>query len=43
MEMDKRKYAYLEAGQYARGWHVVLFSQELQVGEVKKLHYFEQG
>jgi len=40
--MSKPRYAYLEPGRYARGWHIVLFSQELQVGEVKKLHYFEQ-
>ena len=40
--MGKHKYAFLEEGNYARGWHVVLFSQELQVGEVKKLHYFDQ-
>ena len=40
--MRKHKYAFLEEGNYARGWHVVLFSQELQIGEVKKLHYFEQ-
>ena len=35
------KYAYLESGRYARGWHIVLLSQEISVGEVKKLHYFE--
>jgi 3-ketosteroid 9alpha-monooxygenase subunit A len=40
--MSKYKYAYLEPGRYARGWHIVLFSQELQVGEVKQLRYFEQ-
>ncbi len=34
------KYAFLQAGHYARGWHIVLFSQELAVGEVKSLHYF---
>ena len=38
--MTKAKYAFLEPGNYARGWHVVLFSQELQVSEVKQLHYF---
>ena len=40
--MSVRKYAYLEPGSYARGWHIVLFSQELQPGEVKQLHYFDQ-
>jgi len=40
--MTKQKYAYLESGRYARGWHIVLFSQELRVGEVKQLHYFER-
>jgi 3-ketosteroid 9alpha-monooxygenase subunit A len=40
--MNNYKYAYLEPGRYARGWHIVLFSQELQVGEVKKLRYFDQ-
>lgn len=40
--MDDYKYAFLQPGNYARGWHVVLFSQELAVGDVKKLHYFEQ-
>jgi 3-ketosteroid 9alpha-monooxygenase subunit A len=40
--MSEQKYAYLEPGHYARGWHIVLFSQELQVGEVKQLHYFDR-
>jgi 3-ketosteroid 9alpha-monooxygenase subunit A len=39
--MSEHKYAYLTPGHYARGWHIVLFSQELTVGEVKPLHYFE--
>ena len=39
--MSEFKYAYLQPGLYARGWHIVLFSQELQIGEVKKLHYFD--
>ncbi len=38
--MTDYRYAYLEPGNYARGWHIVLFSQELAVGEVKRLHYF---
>jgi 3-ketosteroid 9alpha-monooxygenase subunit A len=40
--MSEQKYAYLESGSYARGWHVVLFSQELQIGEVKQLRYFDR-
>ena len=40
--MNDPRYAFLIPGNYARGWHVVLFSQELAVGEVKKLHYFGQ-
>ena len=40
--MSEHTYAYLEPGRYARGWHIALFSQELAVGEVKPLHYFEQ-
>ncbi len=35
-------FRYLEKGLYARGWHIVLFSQELAVGDVKPLSYFEQ-
>jgi 3-ketosteroid 9alpha-monooxygenase subunit A len=40
--MTQARYAFLQAGNYARGWHVVLFSQELAIGEVKQLHYFDQ-
>lgn len=40
--MTKPKYAFLEPGNYARGWHVVMFSQELQVSEVKQLRYFDR-
>ena len=40
--MNEYKYAYLEPGRYARGWHIVLFSQELPVGAVQQLHCFEQ-
>lgn len=40
--MADHKYAYLQPGNYARGWHIVLFSQELGVGEVKQLRYFER-
>jgi 3-ketosteroid 9alpha-monooxygenase subunit A len=40
--MSAFDYAYLKPGNYARGWHIVLFSQELDVGEVKQLHYFDR-
>jgi 3-ketosteroid 9alpha-monooxygenase subunit A len=36
------KYAYETPGRYARGWHVLAFSQELKPGEVKSMTYFEQ-
>jgi 3-ketosteroid 9alpha-monooxygenase subunit A len=39
---SNHKYAFLQPGNYARGWHIVLFSQELRVGEVKPLRYFER-
>ena len=35
-------YAFEEPGVFARGWHIVAFSQELAVGEVKSLRYFDQ-
>ncbi len=38
--MTDHKYAFIEPGRFARGWHLVLFSSELGVGEVKSLHYF---
>lgn len=40
--MSTRPYAYLERGHYARGWHIVLLSKELAVGDVQRLHYFDQ-
>ncbi|MCR9103826.1 MAG: Rieske 2Fe-2S domain-containing protein [Gammaproteobacteria bacterium] len=40
--MTTPRYAFLQPGNYARGWHIVLFSQELAVGQVKRLHYFER-
>ncbi|MEZ5568076.1 MAG: Rieske 2Fe-2S domain-containing protein [Halioglobus sp.] len=40
--MSTPRYAYLQPGRYARGWHIVLFSQELAVGQVARLRYFEQ-
>ncbi len=38
--MSEHKYAFMQKGLYARGWHLALFSQELAKGEVKRLHYF---
>jgi 3-ketosteroid 9alpha-monooxygenase subunit A len=40
--MSQHQYAFLQPGNYARGWHIVMFSQELAVGDVKSLRYFEQ-
>jgi 3-ketosteroid 9alpha-monooxygenase subunit A len=40
--MAESRYAFLEAGRYARGWHIVLFSSELKPGEVRPLHYFDR-
>ncbi len=40
--MSDYRYAFLEPGNFARGWHIVLFSQELAPGQVKKLHYFNR-
>lgn len=36
------RYAYMQPGHFARGWHIVLFSQELKVGQVHNLHYFDR-
>ena len=40
--MSELTYAYEQPGRYARGWHVVLFSQELAAGEIKPMHYFDR-
>ena len=40
--MSNQDYAYLQPGHFARGWHIVLLSQELQRGQVKALHYFDR-
>lgn len=40
--MSDYKYAFLEPGRFARGWHIVLFSQELAAGEVKAMRYFDR-
>ena len=39
--MTDASYAFLRPGHYARGWHILLFSQELNVGDVKPLRYFD--
>ena len=39
--MTEATYAFLEPGRYARGWHILMFSQELAVGDVKPLRYFD--
>ena len=40
--MNKPRYAYLEPGHFARGWHILLFSQELAPGEVRRARYFNR-
>lgn len=40
--MSTSEYAFLRRGHYARGWHIVLLSQELAKGDVKALHYFDR-
>lgn len=40
--MSEYRYAFEEPGRFARGWHIIMFSQELAVGEVKAIHYFDQ-
>ena len=40
--MTESRYAFLEPGRYARGWHIVLFSSELQAGDVRSLRYFDR-
>jgi len=36
------RYAFEIPGIFARSWHIMAFSQELQIGDVKSLHYFDQ-
>jgi 3-ketosteroid 9alpha-monooxygenase subunit A len=36
------RYAFEQSGHFARGWHVVMFSQELGVGAIRKLKFFGQ-
>ena len=38
--MSDSRYAFLEPGRFARGWHIVAFSSELEPGAVQRLHYF---
>lgn len=39
---ERITYAFEQAGIFARGWHIVAFSQELPIGGVKALNYFKQ-
>ena len=38
--MSDYRYAFLEPGRFARGWHIVAFSSELPPATVQRLHYF---
>lgn len=40
MTTPELRYAFEQPGLFARGWHIVSFSQELAVGAVKSLNYF---
>lgn len=40
--MSDYKYAFMKPGSFARGWHIVMFSSELKVGDVKPLEYFKK-
>ncbi len=40
--MSNTAYAFEIPGRFARGWHVVAFSQELKKGAIKNLKYFNQ-
>lgn len=42
MSATEYQYAFEEPGRFARGWYVVQFSHELQAGDVKALHFFNQ-
>lgn len=36
------KYAFMKPNTFARGWHIVMFSAELKVGEIKPIKYFNR-
>ena len=42
MSNQQTRYAFEQPGAFARGWHIVSFSQELAIGDIKRLHYFSQ-
>ena len=42
MKNTDTRYAFEIPGRYARGWHVLAFSQELAPGDVRRFTYFEQ-
>lgn len=35
-------YAFEQPGRFARGWHIILFSNELAIGEVRRCDYFNK-
>jgi 3-ketosteroid 9alpha-monooxygenase subunit A len=39
MQAEKNRYAFESPGVFARGWHIVCFSQELKPGDIKALEY----
>lgn len=40
--MSQYQYAFQEPGRFGRGWYVVMLSQELAIGEIRPLHYFDR-
>lgn len=38
--ISEPRYAFEQPGLFARGWHIIAFSQELALGDVKSLNYF---
>ena len=40
--MPDNRYAFEQPGLFPRGWHIVSLSQELTIGQVKALHYFNE-
>ena len=42
MSVSETRYAFEQPGIFARGWHIILFSQELAIGDVKSLNYFNE-
>ena len=42
MSQPEPRYAFEIPGRFARGWHIVCFSQELAKGDIKALDYFNR-